>query len=285
MDDSQDFRAPAPSWPPGTLTGSMVRDNGARRDGLTLISLAVCAYCLGFSVTDWACASRDPAAVVARAKPGLIARQQTQRAAPTGGRAPEPEPVVSVPTVVPKSEAPARAVARGQTPRRAAEPSEIPAALAEPTPVLTSDELIRALALADASQRIFASLDEVGPKPVAVKPAPAVAPAHKRATPRATMVRIEGLSVAGGVPTTVVQRSVQRLLPRYDLCREHSDPPQSVELSATIDEAGHGRRVAALGVSRADLRRCLERATARLVVPAPDTGTARATWVVRFAER
>ena len=58
-----------------------------------------------------------------------------------------------------------------------------------------------------------------------------------------------------------------------------------MKLSTTIDEAGHGRQVIVEGLSRPGLRRCLEKATAHLVVPAPDTGTARARWIVRFASR
>jgi hypothetical protein len=55
-----------------------------------------------------------------------------------------------------------------------------------------------------------------------------------------------------------------------------------MEVSASIDEAGRGRQVAVEGLSEAALRGCLERATAYLALPAPDTGTARARWVVRF---
>jgi hypothetical protein len=56
-----------------------------------------------------------------------------------------------------------------------------------------------------------------------------------------------------------------------------------MKLSATIDEAGRGRHVTVEGLSQASLRHCLEHATAHLVVPAPDTGTARARFVVSFA--
>jgi hypothetical protein len=58
-----------------------------------------------------------------------------------------------------------------------------------------------------------------------------------------------------------------------------------MKLSTTIDEAGHGRRVTVEGLSRPGLRRCLEQATARLVVPAPCQCPARARWIVRFATR
>jgi hypothetical protein len=52
-----------------------------------------------------------------------------------------------------------------------------------------------------------------------------------------------------------------------------------------IDEAGHGRRILVDGLSKPGLRRCLEQATAHLSVRAPDTGTARARWIVRFTTK
>ncbi|HTU58313.1 MAG TPA: hypothetical protein VMF89_07765, partial [Polyangiales bacterium] len=116
---------------------------------------------------------------------------------------------------------------------------------------------------------------------------PAAAVVRKEETPAtAKVVAIEGLSVDGALPSKVVNRGVQRLLPQYDRCREYSDnATQRLKLSTTIDEAGRGRRVTVEGLSQPGLRRCLEQATSHLVVPAPDTGTARAHWIVRFAAR
>jgi hypothetical protein len=152
--------------------------------------------------------------------------------------------------------------------------------------MVSVEELNQALALADASKRIFASVDETSPKPVVVVPPPAAVVRREQAPATAGVVAIEGLSVDGALTSKVVNRGVQRLLPQYDRCREFSDSaPQRLKLSTTIDEAGRGRRVTVEGLSLPSLRRCLEQATAHLVVPAPDTGTARAQWVVRFAAR
>jgi hypothetical protein len=100
------------------------------------------------------------------------------------------------------------------------------------------------------------------------------------------VVAIEALHVEGGLPSTVVSRGVQRLLPHYDRCSQLCDKGlQRLKLSTQIDEAGRGRHVTVEGLSQPSLRRCLEEATAHLVVRAPDTGTARARWIVRFAQR
>jgi hypothetical protein len=154
----------------------------------------------------------------------------------------------------------------------------------EPSPVVSPEEMNRALTLAAASKKIFASVDEN------VRTVPPTAAETPRAEPAAAtaikVVSIEALYVEGGVPSRVVSRGVQRLLPQFARCREFCDTePQRMKLSTTIDEAGRGRQVTVEGLSRPGLRRCLEQATARLVVPAPDTGTARARWIVRFASR
>jgi len=268
-----------------------------RRDGLTMVCLAVCAYCFGFGVTDWACDLGEEAAVPAHS----VVLQHKRTADPTGARAEmrAPEPIVQEPTRVAESARRVTVVApantspsvQKRTKRAPVEPRseriapEI-AASDEPTPMVSVEELNQALALADASTRILASVDETSPKPVVVVPPPAAAVPAEDAPATAKVVAIEGLSVDGALPSKVVNRGVQRLLPQYDRCREYSDSAtQRLKLSTTIDEAGHGRRVTVEGLSGPGLRRCLEQATAHLVVPAPDTGTARAQWFVRFAAR
>lgn len=296
--DSQELRPYAQSWPPGFLAGSMVVDAEARtrrRDGLTVVCLAVCAYCFGFGVTDWACELGEKAAVPARA----AASQRKRVAEPTGARAETraPEPIAQEPApmvvAAPAKISPSvqkRSKRAPSEPRSERVAPELPAAAEEPSPMVSVEELNQALALADASTRIFASVDEASPKPDVVVP-PAAAAVRKEEAPvtapsPAKVVAIEGLSVDGALPSKVVSRGVQRLLPQYDRCRAYSDSAtQRLKLSTTIDEAGHGRRVTVEGPSGPSLRRCLEQATAHLVVPAPDTGTARAHWVVRFAAR
>lgn len=304
--DSQEPRAYSQSWPPGFLTGSMILDTAAssrRLDGLSLVCLAVCVYCLGFSVTEWACDSGDKAAAAARAETDAVALHRSRIAAPTGARAmpavaetitPEPAHVAeSAPALAPKNTS-LRVQKRTKpvrTPVRVrAEVAQIPVVLpdVEPTPVVSEEEVTTTLALAGASKRIFASVDEVAPKPILVVPPPAAVVRKSEAAHAspATVVAIEALTVDGALTSKVVNRGVQRLLPQYDRCRESNDSaPQQLKLSTTIDEAGHGRRVTVEGLSQPSLRHCLEQATARLVVPAPDTGTARAHWVVRFAAR
>jgi hypothetical protein len=284
-------------------------------DGLSLICLAVCAYCLGFSVTDWACDSGDDAGgkavAAARAESDAVALHRSRIAASTGAHAlaevsaketiaPEPvtvaEPVRSKSAVTQKNTSPR--VQKRTAPALA--PVSVRAEVAhkpvtremavvreddEPTPAVSDEEVTQTLALADASKRIFASVDEAAPKPVAVVPPPAAFVPKQRAQP-ATVVAIEGLTVDGALTSKAVNRGVQRLMAQYDRCREYSDgASQRLKLSTTIDEAGRGRRVTVEGLSPPELRRCLEQATAHLVVPAPDTGTARAQWVVRFAAR
>lgn len=302
--DSQEQRAYAQSWPPGFLTGSMVFDPDARtrrRDGLTMVCLAVCAYCLGFGVTDWACELGEKGAATSHSE--RVGAQRKVTAELAGAQA---EMHVTEPIIVPEPARVAESAQRVTVVRPAiTSPSvqkrtkrapveraaaEIPAVVeepTEPTPMVSVEELNQALALADASTRIFASVDETSPKPVVVVPPPPAAAVRREVAPAtAKVVAIEGLSVDGALPSKVVNRGVQRLLPQYDRCREYSDSAtQRMKLSTTIDEAGHGRRVTVEGLSGPGLRRCLEQATAHLVVPAPDTGTARAHWVVHFAAR
>lgn len=298
--DSQEQRAYADSWPPGFFTGSVLlrtRTRSRQRDWLTTVCLAVCAYCLGFGLTDWACDASDKAARAA-------ALSRSRIAAPTGVRAATPlaEPIATEPALVAEDPASVREVPSPQLKkhpkpvRKAAAPRNEPIALSEaapdplateePTPRVTVEEVNQVLALADASQRIFASVDEASPKPVIVRPPPAAVAHQGEAARTATVVAIEGLTVAGALSSRVVSRGLQRLMPQYDRCRDYSDnAPQRLKLSTTIDELGRGRRVTVEGPLRTDLRRCLELATAHLVVPAPDTGTARAQWIVRFAAR
>jgi len=311
--DSQEQRAYAPSWPPGFLTGSLLFDTEARarkRDALTTVCLAVSAFCTGFGLTNWAFDSSEKAALK-RAAVEAAAQHGSQSLALTGARdlmavaepiAPEPRrvaeaaeraKVVSPGNLSPQVQKRPKPAKRALLP---AEATQSPAAHPEPTPAVSVDELNEALAHADASKRIFASLDETSPKPVVVAPPPPlprpalqpVAAAGRSAEPArtATVVAIEGLSVDGGLTSTAVNRGVQRLLPQYDRCREQSNtPPQRLKLSTTIDEAGRGRRITVEGLSQPALRHCLEQATTHLVVTAPDTGTARARWIVRFAAR
>lgn len=300
--DSHELRAFSQSWPPGFLVSPAQLDAGARsrrRNALSLVSLALCAYCFGFAVTDWACDSRDKAAASSRAEADAVALHRKQSPAVTGARTtapiaetvaitPEPARVAEQAKVVPR-------VTRGNSSPRvqkrtkpAAPPplAELAAPLDEPTPAVSAEEVSTVLALADASKQIFASVDEAAPKPALVLPPPAAAVQRVPTTPRAQVVAIEAVAVEGGLPSKVVSRGVQRLLPHYDRCRELSDSAaQKLTLTTTIDEAGHGRHVTVEGLSQPSLRRCLEQATAHLVVPAPDTGTARAHWVVRFAAR
>jgi hypothetical protein len=106
---------------------------------------------------------------------------------------------------------------------------------------------------------------------------------HRSDLQPSLVAAIETLSVEGALTPKVVQRGVLRLVPYYQRCTTFCDSaPQQLSLSTTIDEAGHSRLLMLDGSSRPDLRRCVERATARLSVPAPDTGTARARWTVRF---
>lgn len=298
--DSQEQRRYSQSWPPGFLTGSLVFDAEARarrRDGLTMACLAVCAYCLGFTVTDRACEMGEKAAAAQRGEAEAVASQRKRAVEPTGARAevPVPEPTAPEPAPAPvvtsTKTSPVVQKRKKRAPvesRSERVPAEISAAADEPTPMVSVEELNQALALADASQRIFASVDEnTSTKPIAVVPPPAAAMERIDAIPATVkVVAIEGLSVDGALPSKVVNRGVQRLLPQYDRCREYSDiATQRLKLSTTIDEAGRGRHVTVEGLSKPGLRRCLEQATAHLVVPAPDTGTARAHWVVRFAAR
>lgn len=290
--DSQEVRANSRSWPPGFLTGSALLDregSSRRRDALTLVCLIVCAYCAGYGLTDWACASRDKAAASARAEAEAIVRHRSRAPASTGARivAPPPEPAHVASVTSPAPSVPAKNISPQTQKRRRPAPAlpEAPQPVIrdEPTPQLSIEEVNQALALADASQRIFASVDEASPKPLTITPPPA-ATAHNRKSPRTIRVAtLEALSVNGALPTKIVKRGVQRLLPQYNRCAELTNQPQRLKLSTTIDEAGRGRRITVDGSSNPNLRHCLEQATTRLVVPAPDTGTARAHWVLQLA--
>jgi hypothetical protein len=191
-------------------------------------------------------------------------------------------------------QAPRRAFAAAASPRKCRKTAARKlSSTDEPSPVVSPEEMNKVLTLAAASKKIFASVDESIPsaqpaaEAIVMQPSAAQLPnTEPAASVEDKAVAIEALYVEGGVPSKVVNRGVQRLLPQYDRCREFCDTaPQRMKLSTTIDEAGHGRQVTVEGLSRPGLRRCLEQATAHLVVPAPDTGTARARWIVRFASR
>jgi hypothetical protein len=303
--ESQELKAHSQSWPPGFMVASAVWEPAAptrRRDGLTLVCLAVCAWSLGYGLTEWVCDSNEKALAVSRQQAAAVAAAKRRPRAAAQPSAQQPGAVLSAPMELPPLKVPAlnvapRAPKRSHQPRahaahttRAPAPAVEAPTAQEPSPVVSVDEMNKTLALADASKRIFASVDEAAPQPVLVRPPPIAAQTvahtaeHAPDLREAKAVAIEALSVDGGLPSNVVSRGVQRLLPQYDRCREYCDSaPQRLKLSTTIDEAGHGRHVTVEGLSRPTLRRCIEQATAHLVVPAPDTGTARARWIVRFA--
>jgi hypothetical protein len=329
--ESQELRAHSQSWPPGFFVGSVALNSGkSRRDGLVLVGLAACAWCFGFAATDWVCDVKAKTVAANLTEHNAVAVHRSHNAPATGAIQPTLAAQPSAPEAAAAHED-AREVAAPAAPRkvalRAAKqvvsgplPKIKRVAVAavveeEPSPAVSVDEVHKELAIADASQRIFASVDEKTPAPEVLEPPPpmvvaapatpkpAVLPkpqpmaaavparepaAHKPALQEEPMrpaeaVAIEGLLVEGALPSKVVTRGVQRLMSQYDRCKEFCDSaPQRVQLSTTIDEAGRGRRITIEGPSQPRLRNCLEQATAHLVVPAPDTGTARARWTVRF---
>ena len=78
---------------------------------------------------------------------------------------------------------------------------------------------------------------------------------------------------------------MRRLLPRYARCGELCDStPLRMKLSGTIDATGRGGGVFVEGPAGPGLKRCLEEATAHLLVAAADAGTTSARWIVRFTQ-
>lgn len=107
--------------------------------------------------------------------------------------------------------------------------------------------------------------------------------AEPHRSPRPLRAALNALQVEGPLPTGVVSRGLQRLLPHFQRCaRSAKRAAAQARVRVQLDEHGHSRRVQIEGASRPQLRRCLERASARLVVPAPDTGLVRASWVVSW---
>jgi serine/threonine protein kinase len=136
-------------------------------------------------------------------------------------------------------------------------------------------------------------------KPVAVEPATkgVTASAPPRPTPtrvepalplRAT-VTIQGITVRGSLPTSLVRRAVERLRSQLAACYARSaqlagrNAFGELSVEVQIDERGRARKPSSHGGGLPQLDACVADAASKLVSEkAPDTGTVNASWKVAF---
>ena len=122
--------------------------------------------------------------------------------------------------------------------------------------------------------------DVVPPKPV---PAPTVKVGSLDATPV-----IASLDVTGPLPSSVVRRAVERVLPALRTCyraaakASKSTPPVTLSLSFEVDESSSATSVSA-GASFGTLSSCAKSAIGRVQTQtAPDVGTVHVAASISF---
>jgi hypothetical protein len=94
--------------------------------------------------------------------------------------------------------------------------------------------------------------------------------------------------VEGSLPSSIVRRSVERVLPSLQACyrtaakAKNSTPAVNVKVRFVIDETGAARRVAASGTF-GSLAECVRSSMSRVQSPhAPDVGTVSVTVAISF---
>lgn len=123
---------------------------------------------------------------------------------------------------------------------------------------------------------------------VPVTPPPVVTPKKVVGSLDATP-SIARLDVDGSLPSTVVRRGIDRVLPSLRDCyraaakAQQSTPVASVSLSFEIDETSAARNVSARGAAFGTLSTCARGVLGRVQTPqAPDVGTVRVTVSIKF---
>jgi hypothetical protein len=123
--------------------------------------------------------------------------------------------------------------------------------------------------------------------PIAPLPEPArtatpkpIAPLPDKANPRVSDVQVKG-----SLATSQVRRGVERIQGATESCYRAAlatRPSTLSELSVEVvfDERGRARSARVTGAAPSSLRSCVEKASLRIAVPPPDTGTITATWKV-----
>ncbi|MGE0400568.1 MAG: protein kinase [Kofleriaceae bacterium] len=115
------------------------------------------------------------------------------------------------------------------------------------------------------------------------KAPPKVAVGSLDATPA-----IATLGLEGSLPSSVVRRSIERVLPSLQACyrtaakASHSTPPVSLKVRFVIDETGAARRISTSG-NFGSLAGCVQESMARVrSQQAPDVGTVSVTVGIKF---
>jgi serine/threonine protein kinase len=131
----------------------------------------------------------------------------------------------------------------------------------------------------------------VAPEPPTKTVAPP-APTPARVDPalplRAT-VQVQGITVRGSLPTSLVRRAVERLRPQLAACYARAAHLAGrngfceLSVEVQIDERGRARKPTSHGGTLPQLDACVADAASKLVSEkAPDTGTVSASWKVAF---
>jgi hypothetical protein len=103
--------------------------------------------------------------------------------------------------------------------------------------------------------------------------------------PLVAAARTENLEVRGPLSDANVRRATDRIRPQLTGCFAQHTPASVAEsiarIELTLDENGRARDARVRGASRA-LEACLVQASRKIVSGAPDTGTVKVVWNLRY---
>jgi hypothetical protein len=92
--------------------------------------------------------------------------------------------------------------------------------------------------------------------------------------------------VRGSLSDSTVRRAIDRIRPQLTGCFAHNVPASAADSVArvelTIDETGRARDARVHGGASSSRDLCLVQASRKLVSSAPDTGTVKVEWNVRY---
>jgi hypothetical protein len=175
-------------------------------------------------------------------------------------------------------------------------PAEPPRAVVDPVIVSVPSPLIPSLSSEPAEgapQAVAAGEGWVTPSVVtAAELRPSARPARV-AQPAAAVVdspppaatRTENLDVRGSLSDANVRRAIDRIRPQFNGCFAQHAPASAADsitrVELTIDETGRARDARVHGASSA-LEACLVQASRKIVSGAPDTGTVKVAWSLRY---
>jgi eukaryotic-like serine/threonine-protein kinase len=120
-------------------------------------------------------------------------------------------------------------------------------------------------------------------------PEPSASSAPEAPVALAARAEIQGIVVRGSLPTSLVKRALDRLMPQLNACYARAAKAAgrngfgTLVVEVQIGERGRAQNAHATGGTLPQLDTCVAEATSKLVSEkAPDTGTVSASWKVAF---